>query len=205
MNQISLDFECDKNRRERPNESYTGRHRLFFALCPPDAVERQAAAISDDHGKAFSLSARPRLTTLHVTIIGIDDYEELPEDAVFAARQAGATVESAPITITFDRIMSFKREGKARPLVLCGEGGRKPLTRLHVQLGVGMHNAGLRHNISRHFTPHMTLLYDRKAVPPTSLDRPVSWTAAEFLLVHSVLGKTEHRVIDRWPLLGCGQ
>jgi RNA 2',3'-cyclic 3'-phosphodiesterase len=91
---------------------------------------------------------------------------------------------------------------QARSLVLCGEGGRKPLTRLHVQLGVGMHNAGLRHNISRDFTPHMTLLYDRKAVPPTSLDTPVSWTASEFLLIHSVLGKTEHRIIDRWPLLG---
>lgn len=140
MNQISLDFGYDKNRREQPGESHAGGHRLFFALCPPDAVEQQAAAIADDYGKAFSLSAKPRLTTLHVTIIGIDDYEELPEDAVFAARQAGATVESAPITVTFDRIMSFKREGKARPLVLCGEGGRKsahtaacPTRRRHAQ------------------------------------------------------------------------
>ncbi|API53674.1 2'-5' RNA ligase [Rhizobium leguminosarum] len=183
-------------------EHHSDGHRLFFALCPPAAVERQAGSIADDYGKTFSLSAKPRLTTLHVTIIGIDDYEELPEDAVFAARQAGATVEGAPIAITFDRIMSFRREGKARPLVLCGEGGRKALTRLHVQLGVGMHNAGLRHNISRDFTPHMTLLYDRKAVPTATLDTPVSWTASEFPLIHSVLGKTEHRIIDRLPLLG---
>ncbi|MGO6683173.1 2'-5' RNA ligase family protein [Rhizobium leguminosarum] len=202
MNQISFDFEDGRSRRGRPGENHSGGHRLFFALCPPAAVERQAASIADDYGKTFSLSAKPRLTTLHMTIIGIDDYEELPEDAVFAARQAGATVESAPIAITFDRIMSFRREGKARPLVLYGEGGLKPLTRLHVQLGVGMHNAGLRHNISRDFTPHMTLLYDRKTVPTASLDTPVSWTASEFLLIHSVLGKTEHRIIDRWPLLG---
>ncbi|WHO73262.1 2'-5' RNA ligase family protein [Rhizobium sp. BT03] len=77
-----------------------------------------------------------------------------------------------------------------------------PLMRLHVQLGVGMHNTGLHHNIDRNFTPHMTLLYDRKAVPPTSLDQPVSWTAREFLLIHSLLGKSEHHIIDRWPLLG---
>ncbi|MBY5865304.1 2'-5' RNA ligase family protein [Rhizobium leguminosarum] len=202
MNQISFDFEDGRSRRGRPGEHHSAGHRLFFALCPPAAVERQAGSIADDYGKTFSLSAKPRLTTLHVTIIGIDDYQELPEDAVFAARQAGATVEGAPITITFDRIMSFRREGRARPLVLCGEGGLKPLTRLHVQLGVSMHNAGLRHNIRRDFTPHMTLLYDRKTVPPTSLDTPVSWTASEFLLVHSLLGKTEHRIIDRWPLLG---
>ncbi|MBY5557102.1 2'-5' RNA ligase [Rhizobium leguminosarum] len=202
MNQMPLDFGDDKNGRGRRNESYASRHRLFFALCPSDAIEQQAAAIADDYRRAFSLSGRPRLTTLHVSIIWVGDYPKLPEDAVFAARQAGATVESAPIAITFDRTMSFRREGKARPLVLCGEGGRKALTRLHVQLGVGMHNAGLRHNIRRDFTPHMTLLYDRKTVPPTSLDTPVSWTASEFLLIHSVLGKTEYRIIDRWPLLG---
>ncbi|RWX25263.1 2'-5' RNA ligase family protein [Rhizobium leguminosarum] len=199
MNQMPFDFGDDKNGRGRRNESYVSGHRLFFALCPPDAVEQQAAAIADDYRRAFSLSGMPRLTTLHVSIIWVGDYPRLPEDVVFAARQAGATVESAPIAISFDRIMRFPQ---ARSLVLCGEGGRKPLTRLHVQLGVGMYNAGLRHNVGRDYKPHMTLLYDRKAVPPTTLDAPVSWTASEFLLIHSVLGKTEHRIIDRWPLLG---
>ncbi|ACS58795.1 2',5' RNA ligase [Rhizobium leguminosarum bv. trifolii WSM1325] len=199
MNQMPFDFGDDKNGRGRRNESYVSGHRLFFALCPPDAVEQQAAAIGDDYRRAFSLSGMPRLTTLHVSIIWVGDYPRLPEDVVFAARQAGATVESAPIAISFDRIMRFPQ---ARSLVLCGEGGRKPLTRLHVQLGVGMYNAGLRHNVGRDYKPHMTLLYDRKAVPPTTLDTPVSWTASEFLLIHSVLGKTEHRIIDRWPLLG---
>ncbi|MGO6995672.1 2'-5' RNA ligase family protein [Rhizobium leguminosarum] len=199
MNQMPFDFGDDKNGRGRRNESYVSGHRLFFALCPPDAVEQQAAAIADDYRRAFSLSGMPRLTTLHVSIIWVGDYPRLPEDVVFAARQAGATVESAPIAISFDRIMRFPQ---ARSLVLCGEGGRKPLTRLHVQLGVGMYNAGLRHNVGRDYKPHMTLLYDLKAVPPTTLDTPVSWTASEFLLIHSVLGKTEHRIIDRWPLLG---
>ncbi|MGO8037414.1 2'-5' RNA ligase family protein [Rhizobium leguminosarum] len=199
MNQMPFDFGDDKNGRGRRNESYVSGHRLFFALCPLDAVEQQAAAIADDYRRAFSLSGMPRLTTLHVSIIWVGDYPRLPEDVVFAARQAGATVESAPIAISFDRIMRFPQ---ARSLVLCGEGGRKPLTRLHVQLGVGMYNAGLRHNVGRDYKPHMTLLYDRKAVPPTTLDTPVSWTASEFLLIHSVLGKTEHRIIDRWPLLG---
>ncbi|MGO7448305.1 2'-5' RNA ligase family protein [Rhizobium ruizarguesonis] len=199
MNQMPFEFGDDKSGRGRRNESYVSGHRLFFALCPPDAIEQQAAAIADDYRRAFSLSGSPRLTTLHGSIIWVGDYPKLPEDVVFAARQAGATVESAPIAMTFDRIMRFPQ---ARALVLCGEGGRKPLTRVHVQLGVGMHNAGLRHNISRDFTPHMTLLYDRKAMPPTTLDTPVSWTASEFLLIHSVLGKAEHRIIDRWPLLG---
>ncbi|MBB4438937.1 hypothetical protein M2310_001956 [Rhizobium leguminosarum] len=50
--------------------------------------------------------------------------------------------------------------------------------------------------------PLEPLLSDRKAVPPTSLDNSVSWTASEFLLIESLIGETEHRIIDRWPLLG---
>ncbi|MGO7888603.1 2'-5' RNA ligase, partial [Rhizobium ruizarguesonis] len=83
----------------------------------------------------------------------------LPSAVIFAARQAGSTVARAPIAISFGRIMRFPQ---ARALVLCGEGGRKPLTRLHVQRGVGMHNAGLPHNVGCDFTPNRTLLYDRK-------------------------------------------
>lgn len=200
MNQIPLDFGDDKNSRGRqPRESRSSGHGLFFAICPPDAVERQAASIADDYRKAFSLSGKPRLTTLHVTISHIGEYEELPEEIIFAAQQAGAAAESAPIAINFDQIMSFKQ---AQALVLCGEGGRRQLTRLHVQLGVSMHNVGLPHNIKRDFKPHMTLLYDRKIVPSAGLDKPVSWTAPEFLLIDSLLGKTEHRIVDRWPLLG---
>lgn len=199
MNQMPLDFGDDKNGRGRRNESYVSGHRLFFALCPPDAIEQQAAAIADDYRRAFSLCGIPRLTTLHVSIIWVGDYPKLPEDVVFAARAGRRHGRECADRNDLDRIMRFPQ---ARALVLCGEGGRKPLTRVHVQLGVGMHNAGLRHNISRDFTPHMTLLYDRKAMPPTTLDTPVSWTASEFLLIHSVVGKTEHRIIDRWPLLG---
>ncbi|WP_245304481.1 2'-5' RNA ligase family protein [Rhizobium sp. WYCCWR10014] len=134
-----------------------------------------------------------------MTITCVGKYDQLPEEIVFAARQAGAMAESAPIAIDFDHIMSFRH---SEALVLYGEGGLKALTRLHVQLGLGMHNLGLPHNIKRDFTPHMTLLYDRKIVPSTALNKSVSWTASEFLLIESLIGETEHRIIDRWPLLG---
>jgi len=186
--QMSFDFDHDRSQRGRPGHSDGDGHQLFFALCPPDAIEQQAASIAHDYRRAFSLSGEPRLTTLHVTIIWVGDYPRLPENVVFAALQAGAAVESAPIAMSFDLIMRFPH---ARALVLCGEGGRKPLTRLRVQLGVSMHNAGFPHNISGDFKPNMTLLYDRKAVPTATLDTPVSWTASEFLLVHSLLGNTD--------------
>ncbi|PDS80703.1 2'-5' RNA ligase family protein [Rhizobium sp. L43] len=199
MNQMPLDFGEAKHGRGRPSKRHSTGHGLFFAICPPDAVEQQAASIADDYRKAFSLSGKPRLTTLHVTITSVGEYKQLPEDIVFAARRAAATAESAPIAIDFDHIMSFRQ---SEALVVYGEGGLKALTRLHVQLGISMHNLGLPHNIKRNFTPHMTLLYDPKIVPTAALNKPVSWTASEFLLIESLLGETEHRIVDRWPLLG---
>lgn len=198
MNQTSFPFARDHKGRGRRRINDSG-NRLYFGLRPPADVERQVATIGDGCKNVFSLSGRLRLTTLHVTILRVADYPDLPEHVIFAALQAGAAAESPPISISFDRIMRFPQ---AQAVVLCGEGGRKSLTKLHVQLGVAMHNAGLPHNISGTFKPHMTLLYDRKAVPETMLDCPVSWTAHELLLIHSVLGKTEHDIIDRWPLLG---
>lgn len=197
MNQTSFAFAHDRSGRGRRSRMDNTGNRLFFGLCPPPAIERQVASIADDYKNAFSLSGQLRLTTLHVTIRWVCDYPNLPEHVIFAALQAGVGAESPPITITFDRIMRFPQA-----LVLAGEGGRKSLARLHLQLGVAMHNAGLPRNIGHTFTPHMTLLYDRKAVPVMMLDRPVSWTAYELLLIHSVLGKTEHHIVDRWPLLG---
>lgn len=196
---MRLDFGDDKDDRGRPRKNRRAGHGLFFAICPPATVEPEAASIADDYREAFSLSGKPRLTTLHVTITCVGEYKQLREDIVFAARQAGATAESAPIAIDFDHIMSFRH---SQALILYGKGGLAALTRLHVQLGVGMHNLGLPHNISRDFMPHMTLLYDRKIVPTAALNRPVSWTASEFLLIESLLGETEHRIVDRWPLLG---
>src|SRR3990167_6150112 len=39
--------------------------------------------------------------------------------------------------------------------------------------------------VRRRFEPHMTLLRDRKVIPPTDID-PIRWTVREFVLVHSL-------------------
>lgn len=49
------------------------------------------------------------------------------------------------------------------------------------------------------FMPHMTLLRSKTLVPPREVD-PVTWTAREIVLVHSLLGKTMHRHVGRLPL-----
>ncbi|MGH8283840.1 MAG: 2'-5' RNA ligase family protein [Gammaproteobacteria bacterium] len=59
--------------------------------------------------------------------------------------------------------------------------------------------SGLARLVKREFTPHVTLLYGNNVMKPQSIE-PIGWTVREFVLVHSLLGRTEHRVLERWPL-----
>lgn len=58
---------------------------------------------------------------------------------------------------------------------------------------------GLGRWVERNFTPHVTLLYDDRSVAPQAIE-PIAWTVREFVLVHSLLGRTEHRILGRWSL-----
>jgi 2'-5' RNA ligase len=200
---MSLDLG-DEERRKLKGKAFEGE-RLFFAIRPSPKAKAEARTVATRYREDFALRGELRFDLLHVTLIMVAEEPRLPEDVIFAAKQAAATIGGVPVPIHFDHIMSFRKEseaGQRRALVLHGDGGRTSLTRLHVSLGVGMHNAGLGHNLTGSYTPHMTLLYDRKEVPPRELEEPVCWTADEFLLIRSELGKSTHHVVDRWPLLG---
>jgi 2'-5' RNA ligase len=41
------------------------------------------------------------------------------------------------------------------------------------------------------FVPHMTVAYGKAAIPFEAIE-PISWSASEVRLVHSLLGKTRH-------------
>jgi len=59
----------------------------------------------------------------------------------------------------------------------------------------------LGERVASSFTPHVTLLYDGRVVTERLVE-PIRWTVREFVLVRSLLGKTRHIVIGRWPLRG---
>lgn len=206
-NQMSLDFDGEALRR--PKGKIFEGERLFFAIRPSLTAKEKAHTVASHYREEFALKGELRFDLLHVTLIMVAEKLQLPEHVIFAAKQVAATIGSAPVTIRFDQIMSFGKkdrspEAEPRALVLLGDGGKASLTRLYDDLRNGMRSAGLGlgHDANRPYTPHMTLLYDRKGVPPTELDEPVCWTADEFVLIRSPQGKSTHLIEDRWPLLG---
>ena len=178
-------------------------HRLFFVLRPTIEAATEALEIAQACRTTHSLTgpSRPR-DLLHVTLNGVGAYRRLPQDIVFGAEQVAATVRAQPFELVLDEVMSFRHPGEPQALVICSRQENEALLDLRRQIQEGLYEAGLPHNVGGHLTPHMTLLYDRKTVLPEKLERPVRWHIQEFLLIHSIYGRSEHNVIGRWPLLG---
>lgn len=197
--QFRLDFGVPERLKRkwapRPPLDY-----LFFAVLPPPAVAARIAERAENWRRRRGLHARPRRPELlHISLNGVGLYVDLPDNVVQAAVDAGSRVEMAPFEVTFDRALSFKSTGP-RPFVLCSSGNHAGLAELRRAIGSSMQGIGFRGS-DHGFTPHVTLLYTDELLPETSIDEPVSWTVRDFVLVHSLHGRSRHVHRRRWPLL----
>jgi len=174
--------------------------RLFFAVLPDTAAATQALAVTDTLVAAHGLSGRrlpPR--QLHVTLHHVGDWAGLPNSVVARALAAGDGLRHAPVAIRFDKAGSFVRRHRTLPLVLRGGGQVIPLIAFQHGLGEAMARQGFHHLAMSHYTPHMTLLYDPRYVEAKAVTA-VEWTARDFVLIRSLIGKAKYEVLGRWEL-----
>lgn len=176
--------------------------KLFFAVLPTPTAAERIAQQADRLRRRYRMGGQPLSTErLHVTLRGVGSYSCLPADVLAAAIVAGSSVEVAPFEVTVDQAVSFRGK-QALPFVLrCGRGVPE-LTTMRNVLGTAMRRTGLALGDRSSFTPHVTMLYDKQSVPETSMDEPITWTAREFVLVHSLQGKGRHVFCMRWRLRG---
>jgi 2'-5' RNA ligase len=173
--------------------------RLFFAIFPDPATAAGIARQADRLRTAQGLSGRPLAAErFHITLHHLGDYAGVRRDIVAMATEAAEAVVAASFDVTFDRAASFHNGGN-NPLVLQGGEGLEALKAFQSALGLSMARAGLGRLVSKTFTPHVTLLYDRRLVADLPIE-PVTWTVRGFTLIHSLLGRTEHIPLARWSL-----
>ena len=172
--------------------------RLFFAVMPAAVTAERIAALALDLRERLTLSGRLRPTThLHVTLHYLGDFAGVPRQLVETACAAAAGVAMAPFEARFDHVASFAGRPGKHPFVLL-ENTANGLAQLHAQLGARLAEAGLLRR-ERAFVPHLTLLYDALTVERQPVE-PLAWPVREFVLIHSLLGRTEYRVLGRWLL-----
>lgn len=177
----------------------TGKGSLFLAIVPERDVAVQAAQIGREVSRRGAVS--PTLLPcerLHVSLNAIGKYADYPDDVVFAVSAAMATVRAMPFEVTFDRVMQLSGSAVALTSVVRSE----EMMDLHVQLAKEMWAVGLTFTYNPRFMPHMTLFHEDGPVTECRLAEPLTWVAREFVLIRSLVGRSEYDYIDRWPLLG---
>ena len=168
---------------------------LFFSIFPDQRAAVRIANIAEHFRRAYGLKAAPLLTDrFHVTVQGLGNYDGLPRSVVAKAIEAGAAVMSRPFEVAFDRVTSF---AGSDALVLRGGDGVDGIVMFHHDLGVAMRKFGL--SAGSQFTPHITLLYERRRIEEQFIE-PIRWTVRDFVLVHSLHGRTMHIPLERWHL-----
>jgi 2'-5' RNA ligase len=183
-------------RLRRRQEALVGRatDRLFLAALPDadtaDRIAETARHLRISHG----LAGKPlRLEHLHVTLHHVADSRSAPPgDLIDILKERIGAVSMPAFRVSFDRAESFRNGA----LVLRGDDGTIGLDVLQQRLSDALDGQPGK---ARPFTPHVTLLRDNYCVPEQRIE-PIEWTVREVVLVHSLLGRTTHRHLARWPL-----
>jgi len=173
--------------------------RLFLAVFPDQATVARLSALAAEQCTRHGLRGRPLLPErFHITLLHLGDWAGLPPDVAQATMKAAARVREAPFEVVFDRVASFDGRRDKLPFVLRADGGNAPLRAFQAQLAALLREAGVV-PVGAGFEPHVTLAYDARKVAAEPV-APIGWRVDEFVLVHSLLGRTRHIRLGGWPL-----
>jgi 2'-5' RNA ligase len=190
--------------KHRPRRRFgvTQNDRIFFACLPDPATATDIHALAEEEKRAHAFNGTLVLQQhLHVTLFHLGDWITLPTEIVSRASEAAAQIVVQPFDVAFRRVESFRNRTGIHPFVLTGAADAwRPL---RAALGAALKQAGLGGAVHEadDFKPHVTLLRDAKRAKPIAID-PVAWRVQDFVLIHSLLGKTTHINLGRWPLAG---
>lgn len=177
------------------------REVLFFALLPEVVSAQRLAALGSELSWRYAPWARRhRPERLHISLLGFraDPHRRQAVEAL--ALEMGGAVSARAFDVTHLMALSFQG-GRSKPLVLsCGAGATAAVTGLRDRLLQTAEDLGCRLPSRAGFTPHLTLAYDRTAIPETVLDEPIQWRASELTLISSEQGLGRYTRLAHWPL-----
>lgn len=182
----------------KPAPLRKGADRLFFALYPDQETARQIQAVNVALRGDWGLTGKPRpVDHLHVTLRHVADAKGPPQEAVEALIAAASTVTFPAFDITLDscaRIM-----GSGAFVLLADPAKNAELIGFQKALAAALDGAGASWRVGgAGFTPHVMLSYEtREAAQSVG---PITWTARQFVLIHSVIGEAKHIRLARFPL-----
>ncbi|MER8685253.1 2'-5' RNA ligase family protein [Mesorhizobium sp. M1136] len=175
--------------------------RLFFAILLESTIAvplaRRAAVWRRESGLRGQAFPAERL---HISLVGLGDYDGLPEELVEIARHVASMVQAKPFEVSFDRLSAFG--GGA--LVLRGSDGVPPLQAFWRNLTALIADSPLKPFVGSSFEAHVTLLRDKLRVQRVRerAIEPINWTVRDFVLIRSLIRQGRYDELGRWRLNG---
>ena len=171
---------------------------VFFCIKPTVDAAGKSYTVAVDLSRRIGVRAKPtEPEKLHISLCGIGDYRRsLVRRRLHAAESAAGKISFPAFDVTFEQIMTFRGGNDGRHPIVAG-GFNAPLREFHQVLAERLRADGVR--VAQDVTPHMTLLYAREPIPPEPIE-PLQFRAEEFVLIRSIQGRGEHRLLGRWPL-----
>jgi 2'-5' RNA ligase len=178
-------------------------HNVYFAMRPPPDMAQKIFERSRRFRDGRKLAGRlTSANRLHISLCGVGEYlGNLPACNVSEARAVAESMMAAPIIVEFDQLQTFQGRKNGRPIVLSAAGGLPQLSAFQRRLGSAMARGGMRNGLKSSFNPHLTLMYCERVIEAHPIE-PVRWTANEFFLIDSLVGRSLHIALGRWPLRG---
>lgn len=181
-------------------ETATVQVEDYFALRPAPAAADSLVKFAEGcrrlHGLSEPVYGPHRL---HVTLNEVRSRRGPRKDDLEAALRAAERVRFSPFPLAFGRLRTFRVRRDKQPTVLCCCAGAEELAAFRDALRQALTKEGLWRGRAG-FEPHVTLIWDRRGVPPSELDQPIGWMAEDFVLLRTIRGKGRQIERGRWPL-----
>ena len=161
-----------------------GRHRLFFALMPDEALREAMARIAADlEATQPGAGRRIRPERYHMTLRFLGGFDSLAAGLLDTFRAAAGTLPLEPFTFHLDRAGSFRN--RSIPWWLGCADVPPPLAALQGALERSLGASMLPLAPAPAFVPHVTVVRDARRPLPSLAIGPLEWNATELVLVHS--------------------
>ena len=173
----------------------------FFALSPDADVRRQLSQVAEGLRVSDSLNGSWIASErYHLPLHHLGQFPAVHPDLVKRALVAGSNIQMQAFNVQLDHFMSFESKTGKFPCVLTSKYELSELKNFWQLLKESMFSQRLGQHVANTFTPHTTLLYSRQPVVKTHAITPIQWPVKEFVLIESLVGKSEHIELGRWPL-----
>lgn len=178
-------------------------HNYFFALSPDAEVRHQLSMVASDLKTSDSLNGSWIASErYHLPLHHLGQFQEVNPDLVKRALIAANNITMAAFNIKLDHFMSLDSKTGKFPCVLTSKYELPELKNFWQELKNNILAQRLGQNVENSFTPLTTLLYSRQPVVKTHAINPIEWRVKDFVLIESLVGKSEHIELGRWPLVG---